>query len=142
MLSLRSILPALLAVAISAPALADARPPSPARTATAKAAATKSAAAKARAAKARAAARGLAFAQTHCAACHGVTANAPSPNPESPPFDDIANWPGVTKSNFAAFLTDAHNYPLAMDVTVPRVAIQNLATYMMTLRKPGYKPTR
>ena len=88
------------------------------------------------------AARGLAFARAHCTECHAITANGSSPNPESPPFDDIANREGVTASTFAAFLADAHNYPSAMDFTVDRAAIRDLAAYMLTLRRPGYRPTR
>lgn len=88
------------------------------------------------------AARGLAFAKDHCTACHAIAANGSSPNPESPPFDDIANRPGVTARTFATFLADAHNYPAAMDFKVNRAAIGDLAAYMLTLRKPGYRPTR
>lgn len=88
------------------------------------------------------AARGLAFATAHCTQCHAITANGSSPNPESPPFDDIANREGVTARTFAAFLADAHNYPEAMNFTVQRAAIRDLAAYMLTLRQPGYRPTR
>jgi mono/diheme cytochrome c family protein len=94
------------------------------------------------AAKARAIARGHAFAEAHCTACHAITANGSSPNPEAPPWDDIANRPGVTAGTLAEFLADAHNYPAAMDFTVERRAIGDLAAYMLTLRRPGYKPTR
>jgi len=89
-----------------------------------------------------AAARGLAFAQDHCATCHGVTANSSSPNPEAPPWDDVANRAGTSVGTVAAFLSDAHNYPAAMDFKVQRTAIRDLATYMLTLRTPGYRPTR
>jgi mono/diheme cytochrome c family protein len=86
------------------------------------------------------AAKGLAFATAHCAACHGVTANSSSPNPESPTFEDIANQPGLTRTSLRRFLTDSHNYPEAMQFTVERAEIRNLADYMLTLRRPGYKP--
>jgi len=86
--------------------------------------------------------RGHAFAEAHCAACHAITANGSSPNPEAPPWDDVANRPGLTAATFAAFLADAHNYPAAMDFKVERSVISDLAAYMLTLRKPGYKPTR
>lgn len=93
-------------------------------------------------ARARAVARGAAFAETHCAQCHAIRANGSSPNPEAPPWDDIANRPGLTAATFAAFLADAHNYPAAMDFTVERGAIRDLAAYLLTLRRPGYRPTR
>ncbi len=86
--------------------------------------------------------RGLEFAQTHCAECHGVAANSSSPNPESPPFDDIANQPGLDASTFAAFLSDSHNFPAAMNFTVNPARIDDLAAYLLTLRKPGYLPKR
>jgi len=89
-----------------------------------------------------AAQRGLAFARVHCAECHAITANGSSPNPEAPPWDDVANRPGLTAQTFAAFLADAHNYPAAMDFKVERRAIRDLAAYMLTLRRPGYQPTR
>lgn len=95
-----------------------------------------------RPAPAKAVVRGQAFAQAHCAQCHAITANGSSPNPEAPPWDDIANRPGLTAGTFASFLADAHNYPAAMDFTVEHRAIADLAAYMLTLRRPGYKPTR
>ncbi|MBA3055079.1 MAG: cytochrome c [Sphingomonadales bacterium] len=88
------------------------------------------------------ASRGLAFAGTHCAECHGVTANSSSPHPESPPFDDIANKPGLDTSTFAAFLSDSHNFPAAMNFTVNPARIDDLTAYMLTLRRPGYLPKR
>jgi len=86
--------------------------------------------------------RGLAFAAAHCTGCHAITANGSSPNPASPPFDDIANMPGLTAQTFAQFLTDSHNFPAAMDFTVDHRAARDLAAYMLTLRKPGYRPQR
>ena len=86
------------------------------------------------------AARGLAFAEQRCAACHGVTANAPSPNPESPAFEDIANTPGLTRATLGAFLRDSHNFPDAMNFKVPPRRIRDLADYMVTLQRPDYRP--
>lgn len=84
--------------------------------------------------------RGLVFVQQHCAACHAVGANAISPNPESPPFEDVANKPGLTSATLQKFLSDSHNYPAAMNFTVDRARIRDIATYMLTLRKPNYRP--
>lgn len=86
------------------------------------------------------AARGLAFAQTHCASCHAVAANGISSNPESPPFEDIANMDGLTSATFSQFLLDSHNFPAAMNFTVPPARARDLAAYMLTLRKTGHKP--
>jgi len=87
-------------------------------------------------------ARGLVLARAHCAGCHGVTANSSSPNPESPPFDDIANKPGLTAESVATFLTDAHNYPAAMNFRIDPEATGDLAAYLASLRRPDYKPSR
>ena len=84
--------------------------------------------------------RGLAFAQQRCAACHGVTANAASPNPESPAFEDIANTPGLTRSTLRTYLRDSHNFPDAMNFRVPQRRINDLADYMVTLQRPDYHP--
>lgn len=84
--------------------------------------------------------QGLALAQQHCAACHGISANQSSPNPESPPFEDIANRPGLNRITLGRYLRDAHNYPEAMDFKLTRGQADGLATYIVTLRKPGYKP--
>jgi mono/diheme cytochrome c family protein len=84
--------------------------------------------------------RGLAFAQLRCAGCHAVTANAISPNPESPSFEHIANRPGVTRLTLRQFLRDSHNYPDAMNFTVGPSRSRDLADYVLTMRKPGYRP--
>jgi mono/diheme cytochrome c family protein len=84
--------------------------------------------------------RGLAFAQARCAGCHGLTADAGSPNPESPPFEEIVNKPGLTRSTLRQFLRDSHNYPQAMKFTVGPADIDDLARYMVTLKRPGYRP--
>ncbi len=84
--------------------------------------------------------RGLAFAQQRCAACHGVTANAASPNPESPAFEDVANTPGLTRETLRTFLRDSHNFPDAMNFAVPPRRIRDLADYMVTLQRPDYRP--
>lgn len=86
--------------------------------------------------------RGLAFAEARCAACHGVRANATSPNPESPTFEDIANYPDLTAQTLRDFLRDSHNYPAAMQFRIDRRRIADLANYMVTLRRPGYTPSR
>lgn len=86
--------------------------------------------------------RGLAFAKSHCSSCHAVTPNRSSTNPESPPFDDIANRPGLAAETFTTFLSDSHNFPEMMDFTLHRSRIDDLSAYMLTLQKKGYRPTR
>lgn len=87
-----------------------------------------------------AARRGLAFADARCAACHAVRANGTSANPESPPFEDIANRPGTTAVTLRQFLRNSHNFPAAMNFRVDARRIRDLAAYMVTLQKPGYRP--
>ncbi len=86
------------------------------------------------------AARGLAFAQMRCAACHGVTVDASSPNPEAPPFEDVANRTGLTQGTMREFLRDSHNYPEAMNFTVEPAQVNDLAAYFVSLRRRGYRP--
>ena len=69
-----------------------------------------------------------------------MTSNSTSPNPESPPFEEIANRPGLTSLTLRQFLRDSHNYPEAMDFAVERERIRDLADYIVTLKRPGYKP--
>jgi mono/diheme cytochrome c family protein len=84
--------------------------------------------------------RGLAFAQERCSACHAVIENRTSPNPESPPFEDIANGPGVTRQTLQQFLRNSHNYPAAMNFTVDPARINGLADYIATMKKADYRP--
>jgi mono/diheme cytochrome c family protein len=84
--------------------------------------------------------RGRSFAEARCAGCHAVAANHSSPNPESPSFEDIANRSGTTTQTLGQFLRNSHNYPAAMNFTVESARIRDLASYIMTLQKPGYRP--
>lgn len=85
-------------------------------------------------------ARGYAYAKTNCAACHGVVANASSPNPEAPPFEAVVNTKGLTARTLETFLRDSHNFPGAMAFAVEPAKVDDITAYMLTLRKPGYKP--
>lgn len=84
--------------------------------------------------------RGLVFAEQHCAGCHAVHPDLPSPDPEAPSFDTIANRPGVTHATLRRFLRDSHNYPETMNFQVDARRIRDLADYIVTLQKPGYRP--
>jgi mono/diheme cytochrome c family protein len=84
--------------------------------------------------------RGLAFAEQRCSACHAVTENSISPNPESPTFQEIANRDGVTPATLRQFLHDSHNYPSAMNFRVEAEQISDLADYIVTMRKADYRP--
>lgn len=76
-----------------------------------------------------------------CGDCHAVTAEAISPNPEAPGFADIANSPGLTRETLVAFLSDAHNYPMQMDVNLDRADIEVIADHILTLKSDDYHRT-
>lgn len=85
-------------------------------------------------------ARGYDYARAHCAPCHAITANAASPNPEAPTFESIANSTGLTERTLGSFLRDSHNFPGAMNFTIDSKNVKDTTTYMLTLRRPDYKP--
>lgn len=73
-----------------------------------------------------------------CGECHAVRDNAVSVNPQAPGFADIANSPGLTRDTLVTFLSDAHNYPMQMDVDLVDEDIEVIADYMLTLRSDDY----
>jgi mono/diheme cytochrome c family protein len=84
--------------------------------------------------------RGRVVAEARCAACHAVTVNSSSPNPESPGFEDIANRKGLTSATLRQYLRNAHNYPDAMQFKLNRGQVRDLSAYIVTLKRSGYKP--
>lgn len=78
------------------------------------------------------------FVTAICGDCHAVKTNEISPNPQAPGFADIANSPGVTRETLVAFLSDAHNYPMQMDVDLVEDDIELIAEYMLTLQSDDY----
>ena len=84
----------------------------------------------------------LAFAQAACGGCHGVEHNTVSPQPLAPEWPRIVNDPNLTRETLRTWLTDAHNYPEDMDFTLNAPQIEELVTYMLTLRQGEYeRPT-
>jgi len=84
--------------------------------------------------------RAPAFVEAACGGCHAVEPPFLSPNPASPSFAAIANRPGLSEKSLADWLAEAHNYPEQMDFTLTRPQIDQIARYMVTLRKAGYVP--
>ena len=76
-----------------------------------------------------------------CGDCHAVVADRVSPNPQAPGFADIANSPGLTRETLVTFLSDAHNYPLQMDVDLDAKDIETIANYIVTLKSEDYHRT-
>jgi len=81
--------------------------------------------------------RGHAFAQAHCSGCHAVAPPAVSPNPEAPPFEEVVARPGLTRETLGYWLRNSHNFPEMMDFEIDPGQVDDLADYMMTLRKAG-----
>ncbi len=81
-----------------------------------------------------------AFVEAACGGCHGVEPPYESPNPHAPTFESIANRPGVTTATIRAWLVNAHNYPEVMDFDLERDHVEEVADYMITLRRRDYVP--
>jgi mono/diheme cytochrome c family protein len=84
--------------------------------------------------------RGRSYAEQHCLACHAIAGHQASPNPEAPPFEDIANRAEVTAEALQQYLRNSHNYPATMSFTIETTAADDLATYIATLKRSGYRP--
>ena len=82
--------------------------------------------------------RAPAFVDAVCGQCHAVVDNAVSPDPQAPGFVEIANTPGLTRETLVAFLSDAHNYPMQMDVDLVEEDIALIADYMLALQSDDY----
>jgi mono/diheme cytochrome c family protein len=83
---------------------------------------------------------GLAYAQASCGGCHAVGQRSVSPNPQAPPFPAIVNQEGLTRNTLAAWLRNAHNYPVEMKFSLEPRDVDTLVRYMLTLRDPNYRP--
>lgn len=81
-----------------------------------------------------------AFVEAACGGCHAVEPPFLSPNPEAPSFAAIANREGLTEGSLASWLFDAHNYPEQMDFDLAREQADQIADYMITLRRKDYVP--
>ena len=81
-----------------------------------------------------------AFVEAACGGCHSVEPPFLSPNPHAPSFESIANREGLTERTLARWLTDAHNYPEAMDFDLEPKHVKQIADYMITLRREDYEP--
>lgn len=80
-----------------------------------------------------AAARGLAHAEDVCAACHAVTPGQDSTNLDAPPFEAIANTPGMTRLALSAWLGSSH--PSMPNLIVTPDQADDLWAYLETLKQ-------
>ncbi|QIQ87427.1 c-type cytochrome [Erythrobacter sp.] len=81
-----------------------------------------------------------AFVEAACGGCHAVEPPFLSPNPQSPTFEAIANRQGLSEDTLGDWLADAHNYPEMMDFDLTRAQVDQIAAYMVTLRREDYVP--
>jgi mono/diheme cytochrome c family protein len=79
--------------------------------------------------------RGLSVARSNCATCHAVARgeNA-SPNPIAPPFQRVANVPGMTAMALNHLMHSSHKtMPL---IVLPPDEQWHLVAYILSLRAP------
>ncbi len=81
-----------------------------------------------------------AFIEAACAGCHAVEPPFESPNPYAPDFEAIANREGLTDATLSSWLRNAHNYPEIMDFDLEDGQVEEVANYMITLRREDYVP--
>lgn len=81
-----------------------------------------------------------AFVEAACGGCHAVEPPFLSPNPQAPSFEAIANRPGLSEDTLGDWLANAHNYPEVMDFDLTRPQVDQIASYMVTLRRDDYRP--
>ncbi len=76
--------------------------------------------------------RGLAYAIDNCAECHAVQlGDHDSPDYAAPPFQEIADTPGMSEVAFVAFFQTPH--PSMPNLIVPADDARDLIAYMLTL---------
>jgi len=77
---------------------------------------------------------GLILARQLCAECHAVErAPARSPNPASPPFETIANVPGMTGMALSATLQSPHRS--MPNVMLDANQLSSIVAYILSLRR-------
>ena len=87
-----------------------------------------------------AAMNGQAFAEARCADCHAVTPGQISSNPAAPEFEAVANTQGLTRASLTQWLNNSHDFPREMYFALPEEKVDDLVSYMLTLRREDYQP--
>ena len=77
--------------------------------------------------------RGLKVARVNCSACHAISRNEQlSPNPNAPPFQRVADTPGMTEIALNHLMHSAHKtMPL---IILPPEDQRHLIAYVLSLR--------
>ena len=68
-----------------------------------------------------------------CARCHVIVANGPSSWTDAPPFEAIANRPGIQRAGLANFMQQQHMHMLTDTYT--NAQANSIASYILGLRK-------
>jgi mono/diheme cytochrome c family protein len=77
---------------------------------------------------------GLSLARQLCSECHAIERGpARSPNPASPPFETIANVPGMTGMALSAALQSSHRS--MPNVMLDSSQLASIVAYILTLRR-------
>lgn len=80
------------------------------------------------------AARGLAYAEANCGSCHRVGPGLEmSPYPAAPPFEEIANTPGMTRIALGVWMQSSH--PSMPQLVVGPERLDDVHAYLLTLKR-------
>src|SRR5690606_41950040 len=81
-------------------------------------------------------AAGKAYAEEVCAACHAVQAgDLESPLFEAPPFQDVADTPGMTELALSVWLQSSH--PTMPNIVLEQDDVRNVVAYIRSLKDKG-----
>jgi mono/diheme cytochrome c family protein len=75
---------------------------------------------------------GAAYAKKVCAQCHATDRSAASPEPTAPPFQDVANTPGMTGTALRVWLSTSH--PTMPNIIVEPQDMGNVIAYILSLK--------
>jgi len=76
---------------------------------------------------------GAAYAQEVCSDCHAVKANDTlSPLPDAPPFQTVADTPGMTELALSVWLQSSH--PTMPNIILEQDDLRNVVAYIVSLK--------
>ncbi|MFC3230818.1 hypothetical protein ACFOGJ_26475 [Marinibaculum pumilum] len=79
---------------------------------------------------------GAAIARDVCASCHAVApGEMDAPMVEAPPFQAVADAPGMTEMALYAWMTSSH--PTMPNIMLDRGALRDVVAYVLSLRTEG-----
>lgn len=78
--------------------------------------------------------RGLKFVRNRCADCHAVEPGTISTVPAAPTFQSVANRTEMSGANLNRWMRNHDNFPSAMYFEIPAEHIDDVVSYMLTLK--------